>query len=114
MVLYRALMHINEPGKSDLVLNELENLIQDMEGESLEVELLANSDGVLLYLKQPNPRVDRLTNLRAHGVRFTVCSHSLQTRAISREMLLPIVEIVNSGVGEIVRRQTDGYAYIKL
>jgi intracellular sulfur oxidation DsrE/DsrF family protein len=112
---YRVLFHLDEPskGRADLVLENIENLIDDLGEGNVEIELLANGGGVSSLLKDPDVHGDAVRKLAPKGVRFVACAHSLEWLKISRERLLDEVEVVPAGVGELVRKQAEGWAYIR-
>lgn len=111
---YRVLFHLNESstGKWIMALRNIENLIVDL-GESLEVELVAHGEGIALLYKMPNHFSDRIAQLAAKGVRFAACANTLRQQNLTKEFLLDIAELVPSGVGELVRKQAEGWTYIK-
>ena len=47
------------------------------------------------------------------GVSFRVCANAMKKVPITKEDLLPCVEVVPAGVVEIVRLQREDFAYIK-
>jgi len=111
---YRVLFHVDESSNSKwtLVLKNIENLFDDI-GENIEVELVANAEGIGLLYKLPNHFIDKIAKLAGRGVRFFVCANSLQQQKLTRDFLLDSAELVPSGVGEIVRKQSEGWAYVK-
>ena len=46
-------------------------------------------------------------------VRFCACANSLRSLGLRKEELLDFVEVVSAGVGEIVKKQAVGWAYIR-
>ena len=54
-----------------------------------------------------------LEKLHATGVVFAVCKNTMNKMQITKEQLVPLATTVDSGVGEVVRKQEAGYAYIK-
>jgi intracellular sulfur oxidation DsrE/DsrF family protein len=111
---YRVLFHLDQgmSSKYKLVLANIENLFADL-GEEIEVELVTNAEGIGLLYKKPNIFSEIITGLAAKGVRFTACANSLRQQNLTSDFLLDFTEIVPSGVGEIVRRQAEGWVYIK-
>ena len=81
--------------------------------EALEVKLVANAEGIALLYKMPNPFHEKIAQLAEKGAHFAVCANSLRQQNLTEDFLLDLTEIVPSGVGEIVRRQSEGWAYIK-
>ncbi len=51
--------------------------------------------------------------LHKEGVKFVACNNSLNGYEIKQEELLPYINVVPSGVLELVLKQQKGYAYIK-
>lgn len=111
-VRYRALFHLTEAGKTGAVLQAARNLRADM-GDGVEVEVVAHGDGVKAFLLTGH-YVDDVRRMNEEGVRFVVCANSMRAMNFSRDDFLRSIEVVPSGVGEIVRRQAEGYAYIRL
>lgn len=110
---YKVIFHIDEILKSKLVLGNIKNLIKDLGKENLEVELLANSEAVKLMLMTPNKFSKQLKDLSLNNVNFAVCANSMQQMNLDKELLFDFCNVVPSGVGELVIRQTNGYVYIK-
>ena len=42
------------------------------------------------------------------------CENSIKAQKISRNSLIPSIKIVTSGIGEIVRKQSEGWIYLAL
>lgn len=111
---YRALFHLDACGKATagLVLTNIENLLLDLGGK-VQVELVANAEGVQALLKAGNPLVPQFERLATQGVRLVACANALRAAGIDKDALLTQAEVVPSGVGELVRRQAEGWAYIR-
>ncbi len=110
---YRAIFHLDEKNRGEMVLHNIENLLNDLGEKNVEVELLANGQGVRVLLKKANPIEDLILRLAERGVRFAACSNSIRYLGFTKDELFDVVEIVPSGVGELVKKQTQGWAYIR-
>lgn len=112
---YKVVFHLDEgaKGRANLVLNNIENLIADLGQDNVEAELVSNSEGVTAFLRVPNLIGPKVEQLAAKGVRFTACANSLRQLGLTKDDLLEQVEIVPAGVGELARRQLEGWAYIR-
>jgi hypothetical protein len=55
----------------------------------------------------------RIRHLAKQGVKFLVCANLLKHLEIPTDELAPGVEIVPAGVSELVKKQSDGWAYIR-
>jgi hypothetical protein len=111
---YKVLFHLDESAMSkwQLVLTNIENLLADL-GEDAEIELLTNAEGIGIVYKHPNPFVKKVEDLAARGVRFAVCGNTMRQFNLTQDFLLECACVVRAGVGEIVRKQTEGWLYIR-
>ena len=115
MAKYRVVFHLDEPskGRAKQVLKNIENLIDDLGENNVEIELVANGGGVKALVKGPESHAEQVEKLTGKGVRFVACAHSLSMLEIDKDSLFEGVTVVSAGVGELVKRQADGWAYIR-
>jgi len=52
--------------------------------------------------------------IRTAHAKFAVCAIAMKNQQIERSQLLPNVEVVPDGIGEIVAKQRAGWGYIKV
>jgi len=109
---YKVVFHIDEQVKAGLVLNNISNLITDIGEDNLEIEMVANGDAVKLLVNgiEFEPMLKELVKKQ---VGFCACANSLRSLGLRKEELLDFVEVVSAGVGEIVKKQAAGWAYIR-
>lgn len=112
---YRVVFHVDEGNEArvGMALKNIENLMADLGEDNVQVELVTNGRGVSALVKTPNPHQAQIEALAAKGVRFTACANSLRQADITADALLGTVEVVPSGVGELVKKQVQGWAYIR-
>ena len=112
---YRVVIHLDESGKArgELVLRNIENLIADVGENNVEIELVANGEGITALLKSPNLHGEQVERFSAKGIRFVACANTLRQMGLTKDALLDLVEIVPAGVGELVKKQAQGWAYIR-
>lgn len=112
---YKVLFHIDENKKWKLLLANVSNLLDAIDGKSYNVKVVANAEAVKYY--DPSQNLDRDVNamkeLKAKGVEFIACNNALRTHKIEKSHIINLVTIVPAGVLELVERQSQGYAYIK-
>jgi len=109
---YRAVFHLTEVEKANLALNNMRNLLADLGEDQVEAELVCNSEGVKALLKT-GPYGERVDELAERGVRFVLCSKSLRTMKMEKEEFFDQAEVVGSGAGELVKKQTEGWVYVR-
>jgi intracellular sulfur oxidation DsrE/DsrF family protein len=109
----KAIFHIDEIEKWDLLIENVENLLKGIEYEEYEIEILANSKAVNKYKKGNAQEANRLEQLSKKKVNIIACNNALNSQKISRDMLFPYIKVVPIGVKELIEKQLEGYAYIK-
>lgn len=114
--MYKTIFHFEDEEKIAKLLNNVMNLLDDMEevNEEITIEVLANADAVHVFKKENKDNQADFKKLVQQGVTICVCQNSLGSRDISEDSLVEDIKIVRSGVGELTRKQQDGWAYIKI
>lgn len=111
---YGVIFHLDSGDEPTMrkTLNNINNLLGDprLKGK-MTIELLANSQGVAVYLKT-NDLEQRLRDLQAKGVILAECSNTLHEMHLKPQDLYPFISLVPSGMGEITIREGQGWAYI--
>jgi len=112
---HRAVFHIDEGtiSKANMVFHNIQNLLDDLGLDEVEVVVLANGEGVKALLQKPNVHQRQIQRLADQGVKFLACQNSLRFLGLDDGDLLESVEIVPAGVSELVKRQTEGWAYVR-
>ncbi len=111
---YRVVFEIDEAAacKIEGTLGNIRNLQAEMAAEGVEIELVAHSDGIQALYRAPNRQAGPIEELAAAGVQFAACHNTMSRRGLTAEDLLEVARVVPSGVGELVRRQAEGWAYV--
>lgn len=118
----KILLHIDSasPQKFSAVLDRAESILNEARQRNgkLQVEVLANSNGLNLLRVGHSPYADRIAQLtRTHdNLRFVVCAQTVArfTREEGKIVLLPEAEIAHSAIGEVVDRLQKGWTYTKI
>jgi intracellular sulfur oxidation DsrE/DsrF family protein len=109
-----AVVHLDEEGdaKHQAVLRNVGNLVADL-GDCTAVELVAHGPGIGLCLTD-SPQAEDLQGLIARGVVVVAaCENTLEMKGIGHDRLAPGVVTVPSGIGELVLKQQQGWAYVR-
>jgi uncharacterized protein len=113
----------NDPGHLGDVLNEAEALLTTttQAGATASVRIIASGSGLLLFQNQATPAAERIMAMkRAYPEYLTlsgcgVAYEELREKKADGELeLLPAMQLVDLGVLELMRRQREGWAYIRL
>lgn len=104
-----VVFHLNELKRFDHCYSNVINLLKEDEVE--EIRVLMNGDSVKLAVEGNDARVSQLLDA---GVFISVCNNSLNKNKINVSELIDGVEVVRTGVFELMKRQEQGYSYIKV
>jgi intracellular sulfur oxidation DsrE/DsrF family protein len=108
-----AVIHVSDadPERHRTVLRNVRNLREDMPG--LPIEVVLHGEAVALAVQGLSSLPDEVGALQQQGVVLAVCQNTLRQKKIAESSLLPGMMLVPSGQGELVRKQLEGYAYVK-
>lgn len=97
----------------DAMLNNVENLQKALAPESVAIEVVAHGKGLDLLVSKDAALVERMAKDAHSGVVFAACANTMKRRNVPKAALVPFAIVVDSGVAEVVRKQEEGYAYLK-
>lgn len=112
---HRVVVEINSGDHEtwSVALKNIANLQQSFGPSHVQVEVVALGKGIDLVLAGTSEFTERLGALSARGITFAACQNTMKQRHLAKQDLLPFVITVDSGVAEIVRKQEDGWSYLK-
>ncbi len=100
-----------DEAKWNLALNNIRNLQRAM-GPDADLEVVAFGPSVAL-LKAGSPIAARIQEVVNAGGKVAVCKNTMAGMKLAESDMLPSVGYVPSGVVEVLRKQQQGYAYIR-
>ena len=110
----RALFQVtdNDPARWNMILNNMQNLKDGVAGEPVEIELVAYGPGVNM-LKSDSSVKQRIAEALKSGVKVNACQNTMNGMKLTPADMLPEIGYVPSGVVEVMRKQQQGWAYIR-
>ena len=110
----RALFQVsdNDPARWTLILNNMNALREDVGSEGAEIELVAYGPG-LNMLKADSPVRQRIAEALKNGVKINACQNTMRGMKLTPADILPDIGYVPSGVVEVMKKQQQGWAYIR-
>lgn len=100
-----------EPRMWNQALNYVENL-QDLYGkDNVEVEIIALGWGIDM-LKFDSALATRVADSTKRGARISACEVTMGRRKLTKQDMLPDIGYVPAGLGQIIKRQKEGWSYI--
>ncbi len=108
-----VLFHFNDadPGQQRTALRNVANLRAEM--SAIPIEIVIQGDALNLVVASQSQWAGELASLQNQGVSVAVCLNTMKARHVEERELVPGTTVVPSAVGELVRRQHEGMAYIK-
>jgi intracellular sulfur oxidation DsrE/DsrF family protein len=102
-----------EPVKWSLALNNIRNIQDDLGGsDAVDIELVAYGPGIGI-LKSDSPMAQRVAEVLKAGVKVVACENTMRSQKLVHADMLPDIGYVPAGVVELMRKQQQGYAYIR-
>ncbi len=102
----------NDPAKWNLALNNARNVQVDLGMDNVDVEVVAYGPG-LGMLKTDSAVAQRIASANAQGVGVLACENTMKNTKVGRDQILPGVKFVDAGVVHIMKRQKEGWAYVR-
>ena len=110
----RVVMQVsdNDPGKWNLALNNANNLQTDLGAANVEIEIVAYGPGIGM-LKAESVVGNRIGEALRHGVKVSACENTMRGQKLVKADMLDGIAYVPAGVVEIMRRQQEGWSYLR-
>ena len=102
----------NDPAKWNLALNNARNVQQDLGKDNVEIEIVAYGPG-LGMLKSESKVRDRLAGALDANVTLLACENTMQNTKVGRDDMYYGIAYVQAGVTHLMKRQREGWAYIR-
>lgn len=109
----KLIVHVNQPERWPVAVGAVTNLLADAPGT--EVIVLINGAGAGVFQKDAASEDlgSGLEALVSQGVTMRVCRNALKANGIEPDEIPDFVAAIPSGMTELVRRQEEGFAYVK-
>ncbi len=110
----KVVLQVSEanPATWNLTLNNVNNFIQALGKDNVSVEVVAYGPG-LKMLMLDSPVANKIQEAAELGVKFAACGNTMKVMKVTKDDLVPAAFVVPGGVIELMRKQQEGYAYIK-
>jgi len=120
---WRVLLHLttDNPTRLKVVLDEAESLLNHyaQNKQPLQMEILANGQGLNLLRTDTSIYSQRIKAMqkRYDNLVFVACGTALKRLREERRInvqLLPNVDIAPSAIGEVLKKQGEGWSYVQI
>jgi intracellular sulfur oxidation DsrE/DsrF family protein len=103
----------NDPGKWNLALNNAAN-VQEASGgaDKVDVEIVVYGPGIGM-LKSGSPTAKRVSSATKNNVQIVACENTMEKMKLTKADMNPDIAYVPGGVIELMKRQKEGWAYVR-
>jgi uncharacterized protein len=111
---HKALIQVsdNDSQKWNLALNNARNMQDDLNADAIDLEIVVYGPGIGM-LKADSPVAKRVADALKAGVQVVACENTMRNQKLQRTDMLAGIGYVDAGVVEIMKKQQQGWAYIR-
>lgn len=111
---HKLVMQVSDadPAKWNLALNNARNVQADLGRDQVAIEIVAYGPG-LGMLRMDSVVGNRVAEALASGITVVACENTMTNQKITRADMLPSIGYAASGVVQLMKRQREGYAYVR-
>ena len=92
-------------------VKQLDNLLVAM--HNIDIEVVVHGPGAT-FLTNDSKFKAEIARLSDSGIKFLICRNTLKEKKINETELLPQASIIPAALAHIIKRQAEGWSYIKV
>lgn len=110
---YRMVVDMVSADTSDhaAILRQIRNLWRELPGT--QVEVVMHGKALMMVQKGQTTMADRIAALQKEGVVFSVCRNTMKRYNLTEKDFIPAATFVPAAIAELVKKQQEGWSYIK-
>ena len=101
-----------DPAKWNLALNNAKNVQQAYGADKVDVEIVVYGPGIAM-LKSDSVSAGRIDEAKKANITILACENTMKNNKLTKDDMLPDTSYVAVGVAQIIKRQREGYAYVR-
>ena len=101
-----------DPAKWNLALNNVKNFQAALGKDNVDVEIVVYGPGIGM-LKLDSTVGNRVDDAVNNGAKIVACQNTMKGKKLTKDDMLPSIGYVPGGVIELMKKQQEGYAYIR-
>lgn len=111
---YKLVLQVsdNDPAKWNLALNNARNVQEDLGKQNVDVEIVAYGPG-LVMLKSDSKVAGRLAQALDGNIGLMACENTMRNTKVQKDDMYAGISYVDAGVVHIMKRQREGWAYVR-
>lgn len=101
-----------DSAKWNLALNNAKNVQQELGAGQVDIEIVAYGPGIGM-LKADATISNRVADAAQSGIQIVACENTMTAQKLSKTDMHAAISYVPAGVVELMKRQGQGWAYIR-
>lgn len=101
-----------DPQTWNLALNAVKNVQKELGAKNVDVEIVVFGPGIGM-LKFDSAVASRIDEAAGDGVKIVACENTMKALKLTKDDMLASAGYVPAGVVELMKKQKEGYAYIR-
>ena len=101
-----------DPAKWNMALNNAKNVQDELGAINVDIEIVAFGAGINMIKLDPVAN-SRVSEAIKSGISVVACENSIRTLKVNRSEIIAGVSFVPAGVLQIMRRQAEGWSYVR-
>ena len=101
-----------DPAKWNLALNNARNVQDDLGKGNVDVEIVAYGPGLGMF-KADSKVADRLAQALDNNIGLMACENTMRNTKVVKDQMYGGISYVDAGVVHIMKRQREGWAYVR-
>ncbi len=103
----------NDPARWNMILNNTRNAQEDVGGaDKIDIEIVAYGPGINM-LKKDSSVGERIGDAVKSGVKVVACQNTMKGLKLSKDDMLATIGYVPAGVTELMKKQEEGWTYLR-
>lgn len=110
---YRLVVDMVSADTSDhgAILRQIRNLWRELPGA--KVQIVMHGKALTMVQKGETMMEDKIAALQKEGVVFSVCRNTMKRLKLTEKDFIPAATFVPAAIAELVKKQQEGWSYIK-
>jgi len=101
-----------DSAKWNLALNNAKNVQQAYGADKVDVEIVVYGPGIAM-LKSDSISANRIEEAKLANITILACENTMKNNKLTKDDMLPNTSYIAVGVAEIIKKQREGYAYVR-
>jgi intracellular sulfur oxidation DsrE/DsrF family protein len=101
-----------DPAKWNMALNNAKNVQDELGAANVDIEIVAFGPGIHM-IKFDSAANSRVSEAMKAGIAIVACENTLRNLKISKSDIIAGASYVPAGVVQIMRRQGEGWSYVR-